>query len=164
MRPLSWARPRRRPAQRRYAAFLREGGEAASAPWEAVEAQLLLSERRWVERMKRRGARAGGAELTGSRQLRARPSLSLVLTQVCREAKIDRTTVLRPRGGRGGWARRVAMAVAWEQCGLTQREIGRAFGVSGYAVSKAAARVVDLAATNGRVRQALTRLKSNVQM
>jgi hypothetical protein len=87
-----------------------------------------------------------------------------VLTQVCREAKIDQTTLLRPRGGRGGWARRVAMAVAWEQCGLTQQEIGRAFGVSAYAVSKAAARAVALAASNGRVRKALKRLKSNVQM
>ena len=96
--------------------------------------------------------------------MRARPSLSVVLTQVCREAKIDQTTLLRPRGGRGGWARRVAMALAWEQCGLTQPEIGRAFGGQSDAVSKAAARAADLAATNGRVRKVLPRLKSNVQM
>jgi REP element-mobilizing transposase RayT len=68
---------RRRPAQRRYAAFLLDGGAAAAAPWEAVDGQLLLGERRWVERMKRRGACARGAEVTGSKQLRARPSLSV---------------------------------------------------------------------------------------
>jgi REP-associated tyrosine transposase len=155
---------RRQSAQRRYAEFLREGRATARAPWAAVEGQLLLGERRWVERMRRRVEAGSGAEVSGSRQLRTRPALSVVLTQVCREAKVDKETVLRPRGVRGGWARQVAMALAWEHCGLTQGEIGRAFGVSPYAVSKAAARTAEIATSKGQVGRTIRRLKSNLQM
>jgi chromosomal replication initiation ATPase DnaA len=105
-----------------------------------------------------------GAEETGRKQLGVRPPLSLVITQVCREAKVDRATLLRPRGARGGWARRVAMALAWEMCGLTQHEIGCAFGAGPYAVSKGVARAAAPAASKGSVGQTIRRLKSNVQM
>jgi hypothetical protein len=54
---------------------------------------------------------------------------------------MERATLLRQRGGRGGWGRPVAMALAWEVCGLNQREISRQFGVGPYAVSKASGRV-----------------------
>lgn len=155
---------RRSTARRRYAAFLLDGIEKEGAtPWAAVQGQLLLGERPWVERMKRRlGARPVGGEETGRRDLSIRPPLSVVLTQVCREAKIERATLLRRRGGR--WARRVAMALAWELCGLTQGEIGRAFGVGPYAVSKAVARTGQLALSNHGVRKTITRIKSNVKM
>ena len=156
---------RRSTARRRYAAFLLEGvGKGGAKPWAGVEGQLLLGERPWVERMKRRlGTRPVGAEETGRRELSIRPPLSVVLTQVCRAAQIERATLLGRRGGRGSWARPVAMALAWELCGLTQREIGRAFGVGPYAVSKAVARAGPLALSNRRVRNAITRIKSNVQ-
>ena len=55
------------------------------------------------------------------------------------------------------------MALAWEMCGLTQREIGRAFGVGPYAVAKAAARTTELAASNGSVGKTITYIKSTVQ-
>ncbi len=73
----------------------------------------------------------------GIKSLQSRPALAVVITQVCgTAAKVDRETVLRARGDRGGWARPVAMA--WELCGLGlgQREIGREFGVDPDAVSK----------------------------
>jgi hypothetical protein len=134
-------------------------------PWSAVEGQVLLGERRWVERMKRRlGARPVAAEVTGRKQLSVRPPLSVVLTQVSRAMKVDADTLLRPRGGRGSWARPVAMAVAWETCGLTQREIGHTFGVGPYAVSKAIARTAALAAQKGTLGKTIMKLKSNVQM
>ena len=60
--------------------------------------------------------------------------------------------------------RRVAMALGWELCGPTQGEIGRAFGVGACAVSKAVARVADLALRKRGVGKAIERLKSNVQM
>lgn len=158
----------RRPAvaRRRYAAFLMDGVEKGVAqPWAAVEGQVLLGERRWVERMKRRlGKRPVAEEVTGRRQLGVRPPLSVVLTQVCRAMKVDADTLLRPRGGRGSWARPVAMAVAWETCGLTQREIGHTFGVGPYAVSKAIARAAALTAQKGSVGKTIMKLKSNVQM
>lgn len=156
---------RRLTAQRRYAEFLMEGVKnEVATPWAAVEGQLLLGERRWIERMKRRlGDEPVADEVTGSNELRPRPPLSAVITQVCRQAKVDRATLLRPRGARGRWARGVAMALAWEMCGLTQREIGRAFGVGPYAVAKAAARTTELAASNGSVGKTITYIKSAVQ-
>ena len=153
-------------ARRRYAEFLLDGVEKGGAtPWAAIEGQLLLGERPWVERMKRRlSHRPVAAEETGRKELSVRVPLSVVLTQVCREAKVERATLLKRRGGRGSWARGVAMALAWDLCGLTQGEIGRAFGVGPYAVSKAVARAVDLALSKRRVAMAIKRIKSNVQM
>ena len=153
-------------ARRRYERFLMDGVDKEGAkPWAAVEGQLLLGERRWVERMKRRlSHRPVAAEETGRKELGVRVPLSVVLTQVCREAKVDRATLLRRRGGRGSWGRGVAMALGWELCGLTQGEIGRAFGVGAYAVSKAVARVAELALRKRRVGKAIERIKSNVQM
>jgi hypothetical protein len=55
------------------------------------------------------------------------------------------------------------MALAWELCGLTQGEIGRAFGVGPYAVSKAVTRTGHLALSDRRVRKAIIRIKSRVQ-
>ena len=112
--------------------------------------------------MKRRlRARPVGGEETGRRELRIRPALSVVLTQVCREVRVERATLLKRRGG--GWGRRVAMALAWELCGLTQGEIGRAFGVGPYAVSKAVVRTGHLALSDRRLRKAIIRIKSRVQ-
>jgi hypothetical protein len=152
-------------ARRRYAEFLMDGVEnGVATPWTAVEGQLLLGERRWVERMKRcLGEEPVADEVAGRKELRSRPPLSVVITQVCREARVDRAMLLRRRGARGNWARRVAMALAWEMCGLTQREIGRAFGVGPYAVAKAAARATELTTSKGSVGKTIRRLKSNVQ-
>lgn len=150
-------------ARRRYAAFLAEGAAPGGAtPWAAVEGQLLLGERRWVERMKRRvDKRPLRDEVSGAKGLRPRPPLSVVVTQVCRAARLDKQALLRARGDRGGWARAVAMALAWEVCGLRQREIGRQFGVSPYAVSKAIARAGALAASKGRTGRLIRTVNSN---
>jgi hypothetical protein len=49
-------------------------------------------------------------------------------------------------------------------CGLTQREVGRAFGVGPYAVGKAAGRAAALTASNATVARTVRKLKSTVQM
>ena len=152
-------------AQRRYAEFLAEGARnAPGTPWGAVEGQVLLGERAWVDRMKRRlRGTAVPQEVVAMKALQPRPGLSVVLTQVCRVAKVDRERIVRPRGDRGGWARAAAMALAWEIAGLRQREIGRQFGVGAHAVSKAIARTAALRAGGGRVGRALARLDSTFQ-
>jgi hypothetical protein len=48
--------------------------------------------------------------------------------------------------------------LAWEVCGLGQREIGREFGVGQHAVSKAIARTAALRRVGGTVGRALKRL------
>ena len=125
------------------------------------ETHVLLGERAWVERMKRRLAGTPVTpEIVARKALRPRPAVSVVITQVCRAARVERATLLRPRGGRGGWARTVAMALAWEVCGLGQREIGRAFGVGPHAVSKALARTATLRQAGGKVGRQVARLTS----
>jgi putative transposase len=154
--------PRPSVARQRYAAFLAEGvAQAVASPWAAVEGQVLLGDEHWVEQMKRRLAgRPVPQGTVAAKALRPRPALATVLTQVCRAAQMDPATMRRPRGGRGGWARPVAMALAWQVCGLNQREIGQEFGVSSYAVSKAITRAAKLAAETGKVGQAVRRLNS----
>ena len=149
-------------AWRRYAAFLAEGSaQGAASPWAAVQGQVLLGDEHWVERMKRRLVGQPVPQGTvAAKSLRPRPALSAVLTQVCRTAQVDPAALRRPRGGRGSWARPVAMALAWEVCGLNQREIGQEFGVSAYAVSKAIARAADLAAETGKMGRAVRQLNS----
>jgi putative transposase len=150
-------------ARRRYREFLADGMAAkGEKPWRLVEGQVLLGERSWVERMKRRLAGKHVAQdSVGRASLQPRPALSVVITQVCRAAQVDRATILRPRGGRGGWARAAAMALAWEVCGLGQREIGRQFGVGPHAVSKAIARMAALRRDGGTVGGAVERLISS---
>lgn len=92
-----------------------------------------------------------------------RPPLSLIVTQVCHAAKVEPETLLRPRGNRGGWARSAALALAWELCGLSQREIGAAFGVGPYAVTKAVARFAVRMSNDARLQKQLAQIKSNVQ-
>jgi predicted RNA polymerase sigma factor len=53
------------------------------------------------------------------------------------------------------------MALAWEVCGLNQREIGRQFGVGPYAVSKAIARATELAAEGSGSGRVIRRLNSS---
>jgi len=153
---------RRTVARRRYAEFLADGAATkAENPWRLVEGQVLLGERAWMERMKRRLAgKRTAQDIAGMKALWPRPALSVVITQVCRAAQVNREMILRPRGGRGGWARPVAMALAWEVCGLGQREIGRVFGVGPHAVSKAIAQTAALRREGGTVGRALERLTS----
>lgn len=142
---------RRRPvAQRAYRQFLCDGmRQGVAAPWDAVVGQALLGKAKWVERMRRRvGQRGVDPEVAYGAKLRARPALSVVITQVGRRAKVPRQAIVC-RGG--GWARALAMGLGWELCGLTQREIGAAFGVGHFAVSKAIQRARRLRQTNKQV-------------
>jgi REP-associated tyrosine transposase len=151
---------RRGVAQSAYRQFLLDGiRQKAAAPWNAVVGQLLLGETRWVARMRRRASkRRMDSEVAYAGQLRARPALSLVITQVGRAAKVSRQDLVRPLGDRGGWARPLAMYLAWEFCGMTQREIGEAFGVGHFAVSKAIRRAQQRQQADKQVAKVTSRL------
>ena len=151
---------RRRVAQRAYREFLADAVETkGSSPWEHVVGRALLGAPKWVARVRRRtSARRLGPETTQAWQLRPRPALSVILTQVSRAAKMARGQLLQPRAGRGAWARPVAMYLAWEMGGMTQREIGAAFGVGYFAVSKALRRVAQLQRDDRRVARTVSRL------
>jgi hypothetical protein len=55
------------------------------------------------------------------------------------------------------------MYLAWEVCGLTQRAIGDAFGVSYFAVSKALRRAEQLQHDGGRLARTVSRLITDIQ-
>ena len=57
----------------------------------------------------------------------------------------------------------MAMYLAWEVCGLRQREIGEEFGISLFAVSKAIWRVEKVRREDGRVAKAVDKLIAAVQ-
>lgn len=156
---------RRGAAQRAYRQFLLEGiRTGVPTPWDKVVGQALLGEAGWVERMRRRTLkRRLDAEIAAAGQLRPRPALSMVLTQVSRAAKVSRDRILRPRGARGGWARPLAMYLAWEVCGMPQHKIGEAFGVGHFAVSKAIRRAERLQHQDKRLAKMVARLITTFQ-
>ncbi|MBI4515138.1 MAG: transposase [Deltaproteobacteria bacterium] len=146
---------RRRTAQRAYARFVAEGvGAQEPRPWEEVVGQTLLGAERWMERMRRRvEAGENDLEVPARRQLRRRPPLSVVFTQVSRRAGVRRENLERPTPGRVNLARLAAVQVAWELCGATQGEIGAACGVTPFAVSKMLRRAGALKATDRKFRK-----------
>jgi putative transposase len=153
------------PARRRYREFLADGVQTpVDSPWQQVVGQTLLGPPRWRQRMQRHVRRRGThPEVPASGQLRPRPSLSLVLTQVGRAAGVPRSDIIHPAGDRGGWARPAAMALGWELCGLSHRELAPAFGVGHFAVSKAIRRLRALTHTDRRIRRAVDALITTFQ-
>lgn len=151
---------RRTDAQRAYRQFLRDGVRTGvPSPWRQVVGQTLLGTPEWVERMRQRTAgRHLGEEIAAAGQLRPRPTLPAVLDAVSRAARVSLDDIRRPWSSRGGWARPVAIYLAWEACGLAQREIGPNFGVGYFAVSKAIRRAEQLAREDPRVAKVVSRL------
>jgi putative transposase len=130
---------RRRTAQRAYARFLKAGVKGQTGRlWNKVVAQSLLGE---------------DPEVPATRQLRPRPPVSLVITQLSRAARVPREAIARPAPGRVRPARVAAIHLAWELCGLTQRELGSAFGVTHFAVSKTIRRAAALLAHDSTFRK-----------
>ncbi len=118
------------------------------SPWGEVYGQTLLGAEGWVKEMRVRiDAQRGGArrdellEMPAIKKLRPRATVEEVIGEVARRTGVAEAA-LRTRGkGESAWWRSVAMWVAWQVCGRTQRELGEAFGVTYYAVSKAIDRV-----------------------
>jgi putative transposase len=140
--------PTARWAQQRYRAFLRdaEEGRVSVAPLDRVVGQTLLGAPDWARAMRQRiearriGGTVGNAddgEVPAVRWLRLRPTLAAVLDAVGAAMQVDRTTICSHHSRHQ--ARAVAMYLAYTAAGLPQRQIGEAFGVARYAVSKAVA-------------------------
>jgi REP element-mobilizing transposase RayT len=141
-----------RPAHRRYAQFLKDGAQQnVQSPWPGVVGQTLLGERKWVERMKRRTGKQGALEegVVARWELVERPPVSVIISQVARQAAVRSEEVLRRHSHH--WGRSVAMWLAWELSGKSQREIGRAFAVGAFAVSKGIRRAEEMKAADRRV-------------
>jgi putative transposase len=157
----------RRPAaaRRAYRNFLRQGiREGVERPWGKVVGQTLLGSPTWVQRMWPHVLKAGGgAEIPAIRKLRPGPSLPAVLTQVARAAAMPPARIVQRGASRGSWARPAALCLAWELCGLSQRELGQAFGVSHFAVSKAIHRAQQLRQHDKQFDRMIDKLTATLQ-
>lgn len=141
----------RRDAQRKYAAYLHEKAEC---PWAKVVGQTLLGGNDWVERMREKldaqlSSALDDTDRPSAKQLVARPSISQVIAEVARRYALG-AEILRRRSRVGAEARAVAIGLCWDLCNVTQSEIGKAFGVGGFAVSKAIQRAARIGSPTAR--------------
>jgi putative transposase len=138
-----------RHAQRRYREFLLDPVPTPDvSPLDKVVGQTLLGADDWVNEMRTRidaGLPAGRIDVQGNgeipalRQLRRRPSLDQVISAVSAATGVEPETIRRPAGRSA--ARAIAIYLAYKTCGLSEKDIGAAFGVGRFAVSKAVGRV-----------------------
>ena len=117
----------RRVSYRRYVeeGLLRE----IESPWEMIQWQTVLGSESFVRRLQDRmkGAEPERREMTALRQgARARDAMA-IMQKVARHYDLPLKRLQEP-GGYGLQARNVAMWLVWENCGLSQREIGQLFG------------------------------------
>jgi len=158
-------------AQPRYQEFLRQGERRPSSPspLDAVVAGTLLGAPDWVHDMRCRIVApqdAGGTdrlrdEIPALSKLEIRPTLDEVIDAVSRALEVDRSVItnrhLRSK------ARRVALYLTDHLTGLGQREIGAAFGIGRFAVSKASAMIAHDLAANGDLGRLVRRLYATLR-
>ena len=134
-----------RQAQSAYGEFLRHGERRppSPSPLDGVVAGTLLGQPEWVDAMRgqivtqltARGGAVDVEEIPALSRLRQRPTFDEVIDAVGAATTVARQ-VITDRHSRGN-ARALAMYLAHALTGLPHREIGAAFGVGRFAVSKA---------------------------
>lgn len=145
-----------------YRRFVEEGlVREIGNPFEAVQWQTVLGSESFVRKIQDRlgGLKRDGREMTAVRRARKRLSPSEVIKLVARCYDVPEKQLLG-RGGYGLEARNAAMALVWEKCALSLREIGQLFGGMDYAA--VAQRVRRIKKANPAGFQKATREISNV--
>jgi putative transposase len=120
--------------RQRYRRFVEEGLlREIESPWEAVQWQTVLGREHFLQRLKDHLGKKRQAvrEVPALRQLRRQPEVQSILKGVAWAYGCSKEDLLR-RGTRGNEARAVAMALVWDCCGLSLRELGKLFGGTGY--------------------------------
>src|ERR1700736_6258169 len=118
---------KRRPWYRRYVeeGLLREIDE----PWTLIQWQTAMGKETFARKLQEKlsARRSARRETTALRQgARARDPIS-ILQAVARHYKVS-VAKLRERRGYGLEARNVAIWLVWENCGMSQQEVGEFFG------------------------------------
>lgn len=119
----------------RYRRFVEEGlVREIENPFEAVQWQAILGSESFVQKIRDRlgSLKRHGREVTAIRRGIKRALPSEVIRLVAQSYGVPKKRLLEP-GGYGLEARNVAMAVVWERCALSLREIGELFGGIDYA-------------------------------
>jgi putative transposase len=118
----------------RYRRFVEEGLlREIESPWEAVRWQTALGREHFLQRLKDHVQKKGQAhrEVPALRQLQRRPDTRSIVKGVAAAYDCSAKELLE-RGARGNEARAVAMALVWDCCGMSLREVGELFGGAGY--------------------------------
>jgi len=99
------------------------------SPWAMIQWQTVLGSESFVRRLQDRikGREAARGEMTALRQGTAPLDAMGVLNKVAQHYDIP-VKRLQQAGDYGLEARNVAMWLVWENCGMSQREIGQLFG------------------------------------
>lgn len=118
-----------------YRRFVEEGlVREIENPFEAVRWQAVLGSESFTQKIqdRLRNLERHGREVTAVRRGTKRVLPSEVIGLVARSYAVSGESLVK-RGGYGLEARNVAMALVWERCALSLREIGQMFGGIDYA-------------------------------
>jgi len=121
--------------RQRYRRFVEEGLlREIENPFEAVQWQAVLGSESFAKKMQDRMQEMmqHGREVTAVRRSTKKTGPFEVIRRVGHSFGVPESTLLA-RGGYGLEARNVAMALVWETCALSLREIGQIFGGIDYA-------------------------------
>jgi putative transposase len=119
----------------RYRRFVEEGLlREIENPFEAVQWQAILGSEGFARKIqdRLRGLEQHGREVTAVRRGAKRILPFEVIRCVAQNYAVPENSLVE-RGGHGLEARNVAMALVWERCALSLREIGQMFGGIDYA-------------------------------
>jgi REP element-mobilizing transposase RayT len=155
-------------ARRRYEAYLDEACRSPPrSPFDNLIAQTLLGDGAWVETMRARidaCLRSGrlpldlSGELPAVHDLYRRPTVAQIVSAVAAVTRTAPGHIYRPHSRAQGRAVAIYLASKW--AGLPQKDVGSAFGIRSFAVSKVIARVARAADSDRELRCLRRRLTS----
>jgi len=130
-------------------------------PFEAVQWQAILGSESFARKIqdRLRGLERHGREVTAVRRGAKRVLPLEVIRCVAQNYSVSEKSLVE-RGGYGLEARNVAMALVWEKCALSLREIGQMFGGVDYAA--VAQRICRIKKANSKGLKKALRQMSNV--
>lgn len=146
----------------RYRRFVEEGlVREIENPFEAVQWQAILGSESFARKIqdRLRSLERHGREVTAVRRAAKRVSPVEVIRLVAQSYVVPEDSLMK-RGSYGLEARNVAMALVWQRCALTLREIGQMFGGIDYAAVAQRIRRINKANPTG-LKKALRKM-SNV--
>jgi putative transposase len=121
--------------RKRYRGFVEEGlVREIENPFEAVQWQTVLGSESFARKLQDglKGMKREGREMTAVRRGRRKREPIELVEEVARSYGLKKEALLK-RGGYGVEARSAAMAVVWEKCDISLRDVGVLFGGMDYA-------------------------------
>jgi len=150
-------------SRRKYREFIMDGIQRGYAtPWDSVEGQVVLGERKFVERIKQHIETKGTQrEQPGMRQIQAKAP-GVVLRAVAQYYGVEEKRLTGKRTGLRD-ERAVALEMVYRHGGLRQPEIGQLFGGLDYtAVSRERKRLRDKSEQHSKIRRTLVEIESQM--